>query len=630
MKKSYILMMFSILVSFSVIISSNYTMLNKNNIYFNRTFNANEIRLSDVPPLIFGIYHLPHDIDPHYAWDPYSLNIIEQACEALFTYNYSDAYSTIIPHLASDYGTWSIDGLNYTVSVHQNVTFHDGTPFNASAIQWNYNRLSYLMNITGTLPAFEPTSQFKVVYLWPDDTPIINRTEIVDTFTIRYVLNRPYAALEGLLCFSGSFMLSPTSTDPVNRIETTTGNLVGTGPYVYENYITDVEVTFQAYNNYWKANPEINSLVFTIYDNSIELNNALLNGDIDVLMNPLPSYLDFFNSSPNISVIDQEKGSWTSYYIGMNNNHINQTFREAISYAIDYDYIINTYKNGSAERLKSPVPKGVLYSNYSLNVPYLNLSHARQVMKSMGFGVGFTTETEWETATFATFNVTYMNVSSVYSSWALLLMNNLSKIGIQIEDAGLETWVDYILMLMNEPPYSRDMLQLFMIGWVPDFNDPSQLFNVLFNNSTSSNLFNFAQYNGGYGGFEPYDKDNDVQLLMESALEITDKDERKQIYNKIQELIVERDFPVAWLFTPKVYMAYNNKLDGLQEHTFCNVDENDKASLKGDIIYLTWKSIPTNGGSGPSIPGYSPMIFSIIFLAYVTIILRKNKKTKSN
>ncbi len=630
MKKSYILMTFSILVSFSAIVTSNFPMPYKNNINFNHTFDTNEIGISEEPPLIIGVRSYSNEIDPHYCWDPYSSNIIEQACEGLFTHNYSDASSNIIPNLASDYGTWSTDGLNYTVSVRQNITFHDGTPFNASAIQWNYNRLSYFMNITGLVPFYEPTSQFTVVYLWSDNTPIINRTEIIDPFTIKYVLNKPYAALEGLLCFSGSFMLSPTSTDPVNLIELDTGGLVGTGPYVYESYIVDTEVTFQAYDNYWKAQPEINSLIFAIYHDPLDLNNALLNGDIDVLMNPLPSFLDVLNASPNINLIDQEERSWTSYYVGMNNNHINQTFREAISYAIDYDYVINTLKNGSAERLKSPIPKGILYSNYSLNVPYLNLSHARQVMKSMGYGVGFTTEIEWESATFATFNYTYFNYSSVLKSIAPLLMNNLSKIGIQIEDAALDSWFEYLMMLVNEPPWDRDMLQLFMVGWVPDFNDPSQLFNVLFNNRTSSNLFNFAQYNGGYGGFEPYDKDNDVQLLMESALEITDKDERKQIYIKIQKLMIERDFPVAWMFTPKVYMAYNNKLDGLQEHTFCNVDEDDKASLKGDITYLKWKPDLISGGPGPSIPGYSPMIFSIFFLIYLSIILRKNKKTKNS
>jgi ABC-type transport system substrate-binding protein len=245
----------------------------------------------------------------------------------------------------------------------------------------------------------------------------------------------------------------------------------------------------------------------------------------------------------------------------------------------------------------------------------------------MGYGVGFTNDSQWESATFATFNVTYMNMSSVYSLWAQTLMNNLSRIGIKVLDAGIDTWFEYLMMLIDEPPYSRDMLQFFMIGWVPDFNDPSQLFNVLFSNDTSASLFNFAQYNGGYGGFTPYDKADDVQLLMDSALEITDKNARKLIYNKIQKLMLERDYPVVWLLTPKVYMAYNNELEGIQEHTFCMVDEDDKASLKGNVIYLKWKPPPTNGQPAPPISGYSSLIFSILFVAFISIIIWKHRKS---
>lgn len=627
MKKYYSFIIFLILTSLVASLWSNFSQIYYRNEGSDPDFDKNELALSQESTLIFGVMSGPYQIDPHFAWDPYSMNIIEQACEGLFAYNYSDPCESIIPRLATDYGTWSPDGLNYTVPVGQNVRFHDGTPFNATAIEWNYNRFSYLANFTGTLPPFEYPSQLEVVYSWSDGMPIINRTEALDLYTIRYVLNRPYSALEALLCFSGSYILSPTSTDPMNEIDISTEEVVGTGPYVYENYIADTKVTFHAYENYWRTPAEIDSLIFSINYDSIELNDALINGDIDVLMNPLPSYLDVFNESATIDLIDDTKSSWTMYYIGMNNKQIDVKFREAISYAIDCDYIISTFRNGLAEKLKSPLPNGILYSNYTLNTPYLNITHAREVMKSMGYGVSFTTEQEWESATFATFNVTYLNVSSFYSSLADTVISNLTKIGIKIEDAGLDSWLEYISMLTDSPPYHKDMLQLYFLGWVPDYNDPSQIINVLFSNRTTIN--NFAQYNGGYGGFTPYDEDYDVQLLMEQALVITDKNERGNIYNKIQKLMIERDFPVAWLFTPKSYVAYNNDLEGFQEYTLSTVDDNNDASIKGDLIYLKWKSI--SGGAKPEIPGYPPIFISVIFVIYIYSILQKNyKKIRSS
>ena len=178
-------------------------------------------------------------------------------------------------------------------------------------------------------------------------------------------------------------------------------------------------------------------------------------------------------------------------------------------------------------------------------------------------------------------------------------------------------------MMVDEPPFSRDMLQLFVFSWYPDYNDPSQLINVLFSNETNS--LNVAEYNGGYGGFKPYNMGEDVQLLMEKALNITNKSEKNLIYNKIQKLIIERDYPVLWMFTPKLYVAYKNNLEGFQENTFCTLNEDNEASLKADMIFLKWK-INHVLVLEPIIPGYPPVIFSMIFIIFIYKILRKRYK----
>ena len=56
---------------------------------------------------------------------------------------------------------------------------------------------------------------------------------------------------------------------------------------------------------------------------------------------------------------------------------------------------LNTLRENVADRAKSPISNGLIFSNYSLNYPYLNISHARKVMQSMGYGVGLTTDEEW-------------------------------------------------------------------------------------------------------------------------------------------------------------------------------------------------------------------------------------------
>ncbi|MHA1186592.1 MAG: ABC transporter substrate-binding protein, partial [Candidatus Heimdallarchaeota archaeon] len=86
-------------------------------------------------PFIYGTQYRLHYLDPQDAWDRGSFDVIQQVCEGLYGYNYSDPEMEIIPYLATAGGVWSPDGLNYTVPLRSGVIFHDGTPFNASAVK---------------------------------------------------------------------------------------------------------------------------------------------------------------------------------------------------------------------------------------------------------------------------------------------------------------------------------------------------------------------------------------------------------------------------------------------------------------------------------------------------------------
>ncbi len=492
-------------------------------------------------PLVFGIPYGISDLDPHRAWDTGSAKVIDQVVETLFANNLSDPENVLIPRLASDFGTWSNNGLNFTVVLRTGVNFHDGTPFNATAVKWNFDRINYFMN-------------FDYLYRWPDETPIINRTEVINTYTIKFVLNRPFAAFESLLSFSGSGILSPTSTPQYDYIDTLTGDLVGTGPFVYDEYIQDTEINFHAYENYWAGVAKITALKFSIFQDSINQTLALLSGEIDCLDSIDPSLFDTLEANSNVTL--ESKQSSAIYYLGMNNKQINKTMRRAISYAINYSYIIDELREGRAVRLKSPIPEGIFYANWSFDVATMNVTKARLIMQSMGYGIGFTTDAEWETATFATYNYSYNIGNTFRENLGVLLQENLAKIGIKVEDAGM-TWYDFFMRLIGQDGFSQDMLQLFIMGWGPDYNDPSNFINSLFSNSS---LYNSAQVN-----------DQHLQDLIDRGLIETDPIQREAIYDEIQQYLVEDLMPWAYLYVGMSYFAYNNNFTGFQVNSLRKV-----------------------------------------------------------
>ena len=158
---------------------------------------------------VLGISSGPYDLEPQFAWDSSSSAVIDQVCEGLYKYNLSDPDHAIIPNLATAFGTWSSDKKNYTIPLREGVLFHDYALFDAYSVEWSFNRLQYFLNATGSLPEGKQVTKIAELYIWPDGTPIIIRTEIVNAYTIKFILNKPFVPLLGLLCFSGSYILSP-------------------------------------------------------------------------------------------------------------------------------------------------------------------------------------------------------------------------------------------------------------------------------------------------------------------------------------------------------------------------------------------------------------------------------------
>ncbi|MFX1268177.1 MAG: ABC transporter substrate-binding protein, partial [Promethearchaeota archaeon] len=261
----------------------------------NASEDFNKINISDTNTVIFGIRFEPSNIDPHVTWDPNDYHSIDQVVEGLFGYNLSHPQMLLIPKLAEDFGVWTEN--NYTVNIKQGVTFHDGTPLDANAVKWNFDRLAYFME--------NYLAQARELYEYYDVSdgllkPIINRTEVVDTHTIKFILNKVVGHFETLLSFYGSYILSPSSTSATAPIDTETGDLVGTGPFMYDNYVPNVEVNFHRNENYWAGLANITDLKFSIFNDTTTLNNALLSGDVDLIVDILPSMLDTFIADPNV------------------------------------------------------------------------------------------------------------------------------------------------------------------------------------------------------------------------------------------------------------------------------------------------------------------------------------------
>lgn len=523
-------------------------------------------------PFIYGTSNgptLPNGLDPHNAWNTASIDVIDQVVETLFAYDLSEPESPIIPRLAVDYGTWSADDTTYTVQLKEGITFHDGTPFNASAVIWNFNRLKYFMDldVVNPLPPEMTVTPIAILYLWPDGTPIINTVQksggndyIVDFILDRpgYEDIRPYVPFEALLCFAGSGFLSPTSTPQYEYIDTLTGDLVGTGPFVYDEYIEDSEVRFHAYENYWNGPAAIDTLIYSIYQSGTEITQALLDGKVDFINVIDTSFLNDLLNHQDITLKDVGTHTTTRFLV-MNNEIIyDVNMRKAISYALDYNEIINQLEDGEAIRLRSPIPMGIKYANWDFKVPETNIVLAREALIASGlYGslpAAGADDWEWENIANGLTPVAEYNYSYNIGDWKRemmfwILQNDLAKIGVRVIEDPLD-FNEFWYRLLS----AQDLLQLYWLGWGADYNDPSDYINFLFDNE-------YPTYNFGFVD------DALVQQWMIDALSETDPVAREGIYDDIQQRLVEEVFPWCWGYVKKNYDAYNYKFMGYQSNS---------------------------------------------------------------
>jgi len=521
------------------------------------------------PPIIkFGSMYISEYIDPQYAWDSASFDAIIMVWEGLLASNFSHPEMALYPLLATDLGTYDVTGTELTFNLKSGVKFHDGTDFNANAVVWSFQRLHYLMNTTwnsgphpwGPLPGncfYGIPTIIDSLYLIGGN-PIIQNVEAITPTLVKFTLSQPYGPFRALLAFSASVIMSPTSTpqlDYINPALVRTGICVGTGPMKIERLET-YEVRFSAFEDYHRPRIDFDVLVHVKISDGDARNSALLSGAVDIILDPYGSYFSAMEAEEEVFLYEAGFDA-ISQYLGFNNKQINITWRNAISYALNYSSIIDRLENSRiyrVTRLKSPLPKGLLYANWSFNYPIFNVTKAREIMQSMGFGVGWDArfpgnhEAQWQSANFRTLNYTWNTGNFFREKVFEVLIDSLPLIGIEVEDAGMP-WEEFKDRLYNRKVLSAgwDALQLYQMGWIPDFNDPSTYLNPLYSNMST---YNTAQVN------DPY-----LQVLLDQGIAETGPT-REAIYDEIQRYLVEDLRPHAWLFVEKNYDVWDKNLHG--------------------------------------------------------------------
>jgi len=471
-------------------------------------------------------------LDPARVTDSESAEVTEQIFDHLVRYRRSS--TEIEPGLAVRWEV-SSDGKAWTFFLRPNVRFHDGTPFDASAVAFSFDRQR---------DPSHPFHQADFTY-WDTTFRNIQRVVILDPLTVRIDIERPYSPFLANLAMFPVSIVSPTA---VRKWGKDFGkHPVGTGPFRFVEWQQGERVTLEANPDYWDGAPQIGHLVFvTIRDPRQRL--VALEGDaIDVAENLSPQDLQFVALHPELMLL--RVAGINVGYLAMNVGHPpfdDVRVRRAVNFAVNKTAIVKLIYQGLAQPATTPVPPS-LWSHVDEPLYNYDPKEAIRLLREAHF-----VQPKVAPRLFT------MDTSRPYmpspETVARIIQHNLHDVGMDVEI--VKNDIDTHVRLTQEGRHD-----LCLLGWTADNGDPDNLLYVLFDpeNAEVGSARNVAFY-----------KNAELHGILAWAQESSDRAERERFYKKAQDLIA-RDAPWVPLAHAEVVVAARQVLGGLIVHPSSNI-----------------------------------------------------------
>lgn len=472
------------------------------------SFGIPDRAVAQTPPgvLIVGQIAEPKSLDPAAVTAVNDFRILVNVYEGLT--RYKSGTLEVEPGLATG---WEIsdDGTEYTFTLREGVSFHDGTPFNAQAVKFNFDRM-----LDENHP-FHDTGPFPLSFFFS----AVETTEVVDDMTVKFALNAPYAPFLSNLAYPTGLIVSPAAVE-ANGMDFGR-NPVGTGPFKFAEWRSNEAVVVERNDAYWGDAAGTEAVVFRPITDANTRVAEMLAGGIDLMVEVPPTSLGQFQGD-GFSVAEQAGPHvWFLILNAKEGPFADVRVRQAANYAINKEAIVNDVLEGTATVAAGPTPPAFAWAYNEALDPYpYDPGKARALLAEAGAegaeltfyvtegGSGMLDPVPMGTAIQADLQAVGLNVTIETYEWNTFLGE---------VNPGLEGKADMAEMAwMTNDPDTLPYLALRTEAW-PD-----------------------------KGGFNSgYYSNPQVDELLEAARTATDQAERARLYREMQT-IVQEDAP--WVF----------------------------------------------------------------------------------
>jgi peptide/nickel transport system substrate-binding protein len=356
--------------------------------------------------------------------------------------------------------------------------------------------------------------------------------------------------------------------------------LVGTGPYIAEDWQTSQFVRFKRNPNYWGTQGAADEVVLQFFESPDTMVQALKAGEIDYARDPNPEQLKALANEANIETVAGAANGWTQLAFNTYGTGTGKTiqgggpstkalqdpaFRDALGYAVDHDALVERVLGGFGDPGTTVIPPVIgKWHVEPTNKRTFDIELAKQKLEAAGYhldGDGRRLDKEGKPISLRMF---YPKSETAYAKAAEFVKDWYGQLGIKVTNQLMGSTALGKLVLPPEacpkknpdcPQYKADYdIELWGWSWGPDPNNMLQIFRCDYIGSSSDSQYCNPKFD---------------ELYDQQANATTDE-ERKAVLTEMQNLIYD-EAPYDVLYYDANRAAYRtDKFTGWQNQPLEN------------------------------------------------------------
>ncbi len=430
--------------------------------------------------------------------------------------------------------SWDVsdDSTEYTFGLAQDVRWHDGEDFTSADVRFSFENvlLQYHSRTKGGL------------------ANILESITTPDDHTVVFKFTQPYAALLQRLNSTEAPILPEHVYANVDDVQTADANLnpVGTGPFKFESYAIDDQVTLVRNDDYFKAGlPYLDRVVYRVIPDENTQVLALEQGEVDYVWRVPGAELERLGDHDAVTLYGVNSGPGGGFCVPtLTFNLDREVFsdirvRQAIAHAVNRDQLLAQVLFGSGNVATGPISSAMEFAYTSDVTAYpLDLERADALLTEAGYPSGDTR-----------FSIDLL-LFPAFVKYGEIIRQNLSEVGIDVQVTPLDRSA-FLPTVFGERNFDTNIISYC------NNTDPS----IGVSRMYRSNNIGDIPFSNGAGYVNPT-----IDEMFQQAASTADPATRGQIYGDIQRILVD-DLPYLWLLETRFTAGSGANVNGLMANS---------------------------------------------------------------